>query len=71
MTVAKRRLNETEWDLVELPEKVGWDTHNRIVLFQDRKGYLRITGNMHCAPLRYYRTKEPEMIYVIEVKERK
>jgi len=59
MTVGKRRLSETNWDFIKLPERVGWDTHNKIVLFQDRKGYLHITGNMHCAPLRYYRTKAP------------
>ncbi len=47
MTVGKRKLSETEWDLVKLPERVGWDTHNRILLFQDRKGHLHITGNMH------------------------
>jgi len=63
MTVGKRKLSETEWDLVKLPERVGWDTHNRVVLFQDRKGHLHITGNMHCAPLRYYRTKAPADIH--------
>ncbi|MHC4433440.1 MAG: BNR-4 repeat-containing protein, partial [Planctomycetota bacterium] len=36
MTVGKRRLSETEWDFAKLPERVGWDTHNKIVLFQDR-----------------------------------
>jgi hypothetical protein len=63
MTVGKRKLSETEWDFVKLPERVGWDTHNRVVLFQDRKGYLHITGNMHCASLRYYRTKAPGDIH--------
>ena len=63
MTVGKRKLSETEWDLVKLPERAGWDTHNRVVLFQDRKGHLHITGNMHCAPLRYYRTKAPADIH--------
>ncbi len=58
MTVGKRKLSETEWDFAKLPEKVGWDTHNRVILFQDRKGYLHVTGNMHCVPLRYYRTTE-------------
>ena len=62
MTVGKRKLTETEWDFARLPERVGWDTHNRVVLFRDRKGYLHITGNMHCAPLRYYRTKAPANI---------
>ncbi len=59
LTVAKRRLSDTGWEFAKLPEKVGWDTHNKILLFMDRAGYLHITGNMHCAPLRYYRTENP------------
>jgi hypothetical protein len=66
MTVGKRRLSEAKWDFARLPERVGWDTHNRVVLFQDRKGYLHITGNMHCAPLRYYRTRAPRDIHTFE-----
>jgi len=66
MTVGKRKLTETEWDFVKLPERVGWDTHNRVILFQDQKGYLHITGNMHCAPLRYYRTKAPANIHTFQ-----
>ena len=59
MTVAKRKLGSTNWEFAKLPEKVGWDTHNKILLFFDREGYLHITGNMHCAPLKYYRTAKP------------
>lgn len=66
MTVGKRKLNDTEWDFATLPERVGWDTHNRVILFQDRKGYLHITGNMHCAHLRYYRTKAPADIHTFQ-----
>jgi len=66
MTVGKRKLSETEWDFAKLPEKVGWDTHNRVILFQDRKGYLHVTGNMHCVPLRYYRTKEAKNIHTFQ-----
>jgi hypothetical protein len=66
LNVGKRKLSETEWDIVKLPERVGWDTHNKILLFQDRIGYLHITGNMHCAPLRYYRTKKPRDIHTFE-----
>lgn len=51
MTVGKRKLSETEWDLVKLPERIGWDTHNRILLFHDRKGHLHITGNTQCSAL--------------------
>jgi hypothetical protein len=66
LTVAKRKLSETKWDFAKLPERVGWDTHNKILLFQDRKGYLHLTGNMHCAPLRYYRTKAPADIHTFQ-----
>lgn len=66
MTVGKRKLSETKWDFAKLPEQVGWDTHNRIVLFQDRKEHLHITGNMHCSPLRYYRTKAPADIHTFQ-----
>ena len=66
MIVGKRRLSETKWDFARLPERVGWDTHNKIVLFQDREGHLHITGNMHCAQLRYYRTKKAGDIHSFE-----
>jgi BNR repeat-containing family member len=66
MTIGKRQLGQTRWDFVKLPERVGWDTHNKIVLFQDRKGYLHVTGNMHCSPLRYYRTTEPGNIHTFK-----
>ena len=66
MTVGKRKLSETKWDFAKLPERVGWDTHNKILLFQDRTGHLHVTGNMHCAQLRYYRTKESGDIHSFE-----
>lgn len=66
MTIGKRKLSETKWDFARLPERVGWDTHNKILLFQDRTGHLHVTGNMHCAQLRYYRTKEPGDIHSFE-----
>jgi hypothetical protein len=66
MTIGKRELGGADWDFVRLPERVGWDTHNRVILFQDRKGYLHVTGNMHCRPLRYYRTKAPTDIHTFE-----
>ena len=66
LTVGKRKLSETTWDVAVLPERVGWDTHNKILLFQDRKGYLHLTGNMHCAPLKYYRTKAPGDVHTFE-----
>jgi len=66
LTVGKRKLGEKKWDFIKLPERVGWDTHNKILIFQDRKGHLHLTGNMHCAPLKYYRTKAPADIHTFE-----
>ena len=66
MTIGKRKLSETNWDFARLPERVGWDTHNKILLFRDRTGHLHVTGNMHCAQLRYYRTKESGNIHTFE-----
>ncbi|MDX9752737.1 MAG: BNR repeat-containing protein [bacterium] len=63
MTVAKRKLGEETWDFATLPEKVGWDTHNCILIFLDRTGHLHVTGNMHGHPLKYYRTATPGDIY--------
>jgi hypothetical protein len=66
LNVGKRKLNDTSWDFAKLPERVGWDTHNKILLFQDRKGHLHLTGNMHCAALKYYRTNIPGDIHTFE-----
>ncbi len=66
MTVGKRKLSETKWDFAKLPERVGWDTHNKILLFGDRQGHLHLTGNMHCAPLRYYRTEKAGDIHTFK-----
>ncbi len=66
MTIGKRKLGETKWDFAKLPERVGWDTHNKILLFNDRQGHLHITGNMHCAPLRYYRTEKAGDIHTFK-----
>lgn len=63
LTLAKRRLGEEEWDFARLPEKVGWDTHNKVLLFLDRDNHLHLTANMHCNPLRYYRTEKPGDIH--------
>jgi hypothetical protein len=59
MTVAMRRLPETNWTLVRLPEKVAWDSHNYIALVMDAAGHLHLSGNMHVRPLVYFRTEQP------------
>ncbi|MDP8244399.1 MAG: BNR repeat-containing protein [Candidatus Hinthialibacter antarcticus] len=70
MTVGKRKLSETEWEFAKLPETVGWDTHNKVVIFQDNDGYLHVTGNMHNHPLNYFQTKKPQDIQTFETIDR-
>jgi hypothetical protein len=59
MTVGVRRLDETDWKFAILPERLGWDSHNSVTLDIDSEGYLHLSGNMHVAPLVYYRTTRP------------
>lgn len=59
MTVASRRLDEREWQYTVLPETIGWDSHNSIVMTLDENGYLHLAGNMHVHPLKYFRTTKP------------
>ncbi|MBD3181527.1 hypothetical protein GF312_04490 [Candidatus Poribacteria bacterium] len=59
MTLASRKPDEMEWDIVYLPESVGWDSHNYITMTVDDYGYLHLSGNMHCDPLVYFRTSKP------------
>ena len=59
MTVAVRTLGEAEWHTVNLSEKIGWDSHNYIAITIDDDEYIHLSGNMHVAPLVYFRTREP------------
>lgn len=62
MTVAARRLDAPQWQLVRLPQTLGWDSHNSIVMALDSAGHLHLAGNMHCVPLVYFRTDRPHDI---------
>jgi len=66
MIVARRRLDGREWQRVELPSKVGWDSHNYITMAADDEGHLHLAGNMHCVPLIYFRTRKPGDITTFE-----
>jgi len=66
MTVAARKLDQDRWDLVRLPSKLGWDSHNSIVMAVDQAGFLHLSGNMHCNPLVYFRTEQPHDIHTFQ-----
>lgn len=59
MTVAARHLSATNWNFVQLPERVGWDSHNYITMALDKYGHLHLSGNMHGNPLVYFRSEQP------------
>lgn len=62
MVIAQRALNSRVWKKTILPTKVGWDSHNDIVMAVDKKGFLHVSGNMHAVPLIYFRSEAPENI---------
>jgi len=66
MTVGVRTLAADRFQLVRLPEKVGWDSHNYVRMAVDDDGYIHLSGNMHCAPLKYFRTARPHDITAFE-----
>ena len=59
MTVAARTLDSQKWTFVRLPSTLGWDSHNYIAMTLDDDGFLHLSGNMHAAPLIYFRTTKP------------
>lgn len=59
LTVASRKLGEDAWIIQPLDSRVGWDSHNYITMALDRDEQLHISGNMHGAPLVYFRTEKP------------
>jgi len=66
MTVGSRQLDSDAWHFVRLPSHVGWDSHNYLTMTLDDEGHLHLSGNMHCVPLIYFRTKEPYDIDTFE-----
>ncbi|MDR2037169.1 MAG: BNR repeat-containing protein [Bacteroidales bacterium] len=59
MTVASRKTDNCIWDYQILDNKIGWDSHNYVVLKIDSEGYIHVVGNLHASPLIYYRSLKP------------
>ncbi|WP_020529051.1 BNR repeat-containing protein [Flexithrix dorotheae] len=59
LTVATRKLSEDKWKRKSLPTKVGWDSHNRIVMALDRDNCIHVAANMHNDSMTYFITKKP------------
>ena len=59
MVIGHRKLDGADWTLHKTTERIGWDSHNYIAFGFDPKGCLHVAANMHCVPLRYWRTDRP------------
>ncbi|MBS1825366.1 MAG: BNR repeat-containing protein [Acidobacteria bacterium] len=66
MTVGVRGLEERAFRFVRLPSQLGWDSHNYVTMALDRAGFLHVSGNMHVAPLVYFRSTKPGDIDSLE-----
>ena len=66
MTVASREVDSDTWDFERLDSRVGWDSHNYVTMAADAEGYIHLSGNMHCVPLIYFRTRRPHDIQSFE-----
>ncbi|GAB3752242.1 hypothetical protein GCM10027591_00030 [Zhihengliuella somnathii] len=62
LAIAYRPKQGAKWTTYRVPgsaAKVGWDSHNGIVLGLDSTGRLHVAANMHLDELRYWRMSEP------------
>lgn len=59
MTIATRMVDSREWQFVQLPSQLGWDSHNYVTLTIDTAGFIHLSGNMHNDPLVYFRSTKP------------
>ncbi len=59
MTVGSRSVDSGRWQFARLPSKVGWDSHNSVTMAVDHDGTIHLSGNMHCVPLIYFRSRRP------------
>ena len=66
MTLGQRTLGSQKWRFKKLPSFVGWDSHNYVTMAMDRKKCLHVSGNMHVAPLTYFRGSKPLDIDSVE-----
>ncbi len=66
LTIGSRKLSQTSWHFVKLPETLGWDSHNYITMAVDDDGCIHLCANMHTGPLVYFRTSKPDDIDTFE-----
>ncbi|MDH3744724.1 MAG: BNR repeat-containing protein, partial [Acidobacteriota bacterium] len=66
MTVAMRSIDSSRWRFHRLPSKLGWDSHDDVVLAVDTAGFIHVSGNMHGDRLLYFRSRRAHDISVFE-----
>jgi len=66
LTLAQRDRGDTDWTYHKLDVWTGWDSHNGIAMAFDSAGYLHLVGNLHNAPLVYFRSQQPGDVQTME-----
>ena len=67
LTVARIDLETCAVARKRLPSQFkGWDSHNANTIALDAQGRLHVSGNMHSAPLAYFRSRQPLDIETLE-----
>jgi hypothetical protein len=67
VTVGQRRVGcGSAWQFVQPESWLAWDSHNYLTMALDDAGHLHVTGNMHVAPLNYWRTRVPRDVTTLE-----
>lgn len=59
LCVGYRKLTEDSFHKTVLDSKIGWDSHNYLVMTVDNDGYIHLSGNMHNVQLKYWRSVRP------------
>lgn len=54
LTIALWNSSTHQLSRSQLPERLGWDSHNGISVAMDELGFLHVAANMHDTPLKYY-----------------
>lgn len=66
LAVASRNISDSTWERKVLPTRVGWDSHNSIVMTLDRNNCIHLAGNMHNDSLYYFVSEKPLDISTLE-----
>ena len=77
MVVGQRDLTDDRFELHTMPVTtreecggtstvLGWDSHNSVTIGVDKDNYIHVAGNMHCHPITYFKSTQPNDIKTLQ-----